>query len=256
MASPPAPASPRSRWGPSCTGPPPSPAPHCPRSTAPLGDPRHGEAHPGLGAPPPCPAPPASQGGHKAPAGPRDHLGAPHPPGAGKNGAPCALRRPARDLANSWHASRRRWGGRRVGGRRGAAYWVTSVRSSLPPKLSWRIWCQERRPSGACRGEVAVPASAWAGSGWALSLDHFHLTGDTTQTQNTKNSTEALGRAARPSAARVCWVSELMAPVRPHTWGSQGGGIAVPASIHPLPARPHVGREAAPPTVASEPGGG
>lgn len=97
-----------------------------------------------------------------------------------------------------------------------------------------------------------MPASAWAGSGWALSLDHFHLTGDTTQTQNTKNSTKALGRAARPSVARVCWVSELTAPMRPHLgvtgWGDHSAGLD--------PARPRMGRAAVPHSVVSDPRGG
>lgn len=78
------------------------------------------------------------------------------------------------------------------------AYWVMSARSSLPRKLSWWIWCQERRPSGACRGEVAAPASAWAGSGWALSLDHFHLTGDNT---DKKQTAQAIRMHAHSSTA-------------------------------------------------------
>lgn len=87
--------------------------------------------------------------------------------------------------------------GSRVGA--AGAYWVMSARSSLPRKLSWQIWCQERRPSGACRGEVAAPASAWAGSGWALSLDHFHLTGDNT---DKKQTAQAIRTHAHTSTAR------------------------------------------------------
>lgn len=219
---------------------------------APLGKPRHGEAQPGLTAPPPSPAPPASQGGPRGSCRSKGPTWSPTPPqGVGRTGrraplSPCP--RPGKLVARIPEEVGGPAGGRAPRG----AYWVTSVRSSLPPKLSWLIWCQERRPSGACRGEVAVPASAWAGSGWALSLDHFHLTGDTTQTQNTKNSTKALGRAARPSVARVCWVSELTAPMRPHLgvtgWGDHSAGLD--------PARPRMGRAAVPHSVVSDPRGG
>lgn len=82
-----------------------------------------------------------------------------------------------------------------------AAYWVMSVRSSRPRKLSWWIWCQERLPTGACQGEVAAPASGWKCSGWALSLDHFHLTGDTTQT---KNKQQAIRKQEQHRAQLVC----------------------------------------------------
>lgn len=197
-----------------------------PRSTAPLGKLRQGEARslppaPTLGAAAllPPPAPPAAREGRGARAGPWDQLRA--RPGDVGRSARAAL--PETQQTRCVHRLRQhpgvaRGGGRREGGRRGGAYWVTSVRSSLPPKLSWWIWCQERRPTGACRGEVAAPASAWAGSGWALSLDHFHLTGDTTQTKNKQQ--KPLGRhrrqrrgraprgAERPSVTRVWWGSE------------------------------------------------
>lgn len=70
---------------------------------------------------------------------------------------------------------------------------------------------------------MAAPASAWAGSGWALSLDHFHLTGDTTQTE--KQTAQAIRKHAqhRQSGPVSPWCNPAQSiPHRSHEFvGSQ-----------------------------------